>query len=182
MTATTANDSREQVKIDLCNYLTNTAKVSDREILKKAVTHIKKVADEWADDEYTTELLSMCFAPRHHAFLKTIISRLQAIDEANYKEIEEAQDKVYQTLEEQRYNIFKDEHEYEYVEGEVIVFEDRIEVQAIGFVEGFKDTLLKGGKYQGKGCWSFPLSARAKFGNELMWRKCPILFASENCK
>lgn len=182
MTTATATDTREQVKTDLCNYLTKTANVSDREILKKAVAHIKKVADEWADDDYTAELLSMCFAPRHHAFLKTIISRLQAIDEANWKTEEEAQDKVYQSLEEQRYNIFKDEYEYEYAEGEVIVFEDRIEVQAIGFVEGFKDALPKGGKYQGKGCWSFPLSARSKFGNELMWRKCPILFASENCK
>jgi hypothetical protein len=50
MTTATATDSREQVKADLCNYLTNTANVSDREILKKAVTVVKKAADEYDTD------------------------------------------------------------------------------------------------------------------------------------
>jgi hypothetical protein len=81
MTTATATDSREQVKADLCNYLTNTANVSDREILKKAVTVVKKAADE-----YDTDLLSKNFAPRHHGFLKSIVSRLQALDEAAREE------------------------------------------------------------------------------------------------
>lgn len=180
----TATDSREQVKIDLCNYLTNTANVNDREILRKAVNLIKKIAEDWAinDDEMLTQSLSHSFAVRHHNFLKSIISRLEAIQEKEWEIEEETEGKVAQSLEDQRYNIFKDDYEYDYVEGEVIVFEDHIEVQAIGFVEGFKDYLPKGGKYRGKGCWFFPLSVRAEFGNELMWRKCPILFVSENCK
>jgi hypothetical protein len=81
MTTATAIDTREQVKADLCNYLTNTAKVSDHEILKKAVTAIKKAADD-----YDTDLLSKNFAPRHHEFLKSIVSRLQALDEAAREE------------------------------------------------------------------------------------------------
>ena len=81
MTTATATDTREQVKADLCNYLTNTANVSDREVLKKAVTVVKKAADE-----YDTNLLSKNFAPRHHGFLKSIVSRLQALEEAARQE------------------------------------------------------------------------------------------------
>ena len=81
MATLTATDTREQIKTDLCNYLTNTANVSDREILKKAVATIKKIADE-----YDTDLLSKNFAPRHHGFLKSIVSRLQALDEAAREE------------------------------------------------------------------------------------------------
>ena len=81
MTTATTTDSREQAKSDLCDYLTNTANVSDREILKKAVLTIKKIADEYDD-----ELLSKNFAPRHHNFLKSIVSRLQALEEATREE------------------------------------------------------------------------------------------------
>ena len=92
----TATDTREQIKTDLCNYLTNTANVSDREVLKKAVTVIKKAADE-----YDTDLLFKNFAPRHHGFLKSIVSRLQALDEAareGYASESDAYEKVTEVM------------------------------------------------------------------------------------
>ena len=93
MTTATATDTREQVKTDLCNYFSNVANISDRETLKKCVSLIKKIADEYDDD-----LLSKNFALRHHNFLKSIISRLQAFEEAAREEYTSTADDSYERI------------------------------------------------------------------------------------
>lgn len=181
MSANTATDTREQLKKDILDYLVGLG-VKDTAKLKEACAFIKEVADRFCDaDEEYDYWLSKKFSPVTRPTIKKFILRLEALNAAELEQEMEEEFTLGGYLEEQRQNRFREEYEYEYVEGEVIITPDRIEVQAIGFVEGFKDALPKGGKYQGKGTWYFPLSARALFGNGAMWRKCAILF-HPNCK
>lgn len=181
MTTATVTDTRAQLKKDILDYLTGLS-VKDTTKLKEACAFIKDVAGRFCDtDEEYDYWLSKKFSPVTRPTIKKFILRLEALNAAELEQEMEEEFTLGSYLEEQRENRFREEYEYEYVEGEVIVTPDRIEVMAIGFVEGFKDTLPKGGKYQGKGTWYFPLSARASFGNGAMWRKCPILF-HPNCK
>ena len=86
------SDTQERIKTDLLDYLTKTAEIKDREVLKKAASSIRRIADQWGDDSLTSEMLGQNFAPRHHKFLKTIVSRLQALETKNREEYDSQSD------------------------------------------------------------------------------------------
>jgi hypothetical protein len=79
-------DTRNQIKSDLCNYFTQTAKITDKEVLKKAVCKVKSIAEELGDDSFTMERLANNFSPTHRVFLLSIINRLQVFINLEYEE------------------------------------------------------------------------------------------------
>ncbi len=123
------------------------------------------------------------FAPRHYQTVVGFVLRLEVIIDAEIDAVIGQQDKAESALEHQRSAIFRDDYEYADVPGEVIVYLDRIEVQAFGFREGFKELLPAGGKYQGKGtgCWCYPRNEKfeAVFcqARNGLYHGMPVLYA-----
>jgi hypothetical protein len=79
-------DTRDQIKSDLCDYFVKTAKITDKEVLKKAVCKVGAIAEELGDDSFTMERLANNFSPTHRVFLLSIINRLQVFINLEHEE------------------------------------------------------------------------------------------------
>ncbi len=193
---------RDELKQEFFQYMIDVAGISDAEIWNKAFgavqkavynsqpidkdlqKHFKKQLKEiglQVGDEFYYQVVQS-FSPRHYYAISNFIKRLEVIEDAEESELAKLEVAEGMYLEDQR-EIYADDYNYGDVPGEVIVYDDRIEVTAFGFQEGFKDQLPAGGKYQGKGSgtWHYPNNDeyRKVFGTG-MYCNMPILFATKN--
>lgn len=112
------------------------------------------------------------FSPAHRKTILDFCLRYQAIALAKLEAEEKAKEQLEEYLDSQRpwiamCEVARDDFELEDAldakpPGEVIITPDCIEVHALGWTDGFKNRLPRGGKYQGKGSgtWIYSLASR----------------------
>jgi hypothetical protein len=173
--------ARAELKAEIVEYAT-IATNGDRAKVVHTLTFIKDCADRFMVGSEIDEAV-LSFSQEHRAFMKQAIERLNAIVEQEVNAANAAAEAEMNYIDEQRSDFYQDDFDYDGVEAEVIIYRDKIVVQAIGFQEGFSKTLPKGGKYQGNGTgrWVYPLSKRSEFG-QTTWRNNPVFLASPECK
>jgi hypothetical protein len=173
--------ARAELKAEIIKYAT-IATNGDRAKVVHTLNFVKDCADRFLTNSEIDEAV-LSFSQEHRAFMKQAIERLNAIVEQEVNESIAASEAEDNFISEQRSAFYQDDFDYDGVEAEVIVYKDKIVVQAIGYVQGFAKTLPKGGKYQGHGTgrWVYPLSKRSEFG-QTTWRNNPVFLASPECK
>lgn len=129
--------------------------------------------------EYHTKfnwVIARHFHQKHYAIILGFVERWEKAQSAFYEAEAEAERKMEEQFESQR-EAYRDDYEYGDVPGEVKIYNDCILVEAAGFQPGLQEKLPKGGKYQGKGVWKYPLTARKHFETKTgyFWNM-PILY------
>jgi hypothetical protein len=158
------------------NNAAHTSERIDTDILGHYRKYITEVGLKRGDEFYYA--LTTNFAPRHYKSIVEFIKKIEQ-DEEEVWEAKLSQEQETESVLEKQRRLFKDDYEYGDVPGEVIVYRDRIMVHALGYREGFKDSLPKGGKYQGKGsgCWEYPITMKDVFTVGDTYQSMPVLYA-----
>lgn len=191
------NNSRNELKLEIINFL-KTIGVKEREKIIKALEVIKSAAwESWdvtkdaeirkAYKKYLTEIpvqehkefnpiIARSFGSKYYLQIKEFVKKYEQVLREEWAEEEALENQQESELDKQRRLYFHDDYEYETIPGEVIVYEDCIEVQAFGWQEGLQEKLPLGGDYQGKGRWKYPITMKDVFTRGTYFLEMPVLY------
>jgi hypothetical protein len=162
----TWTERKYQLKLDILEYF----KGANREKLVEICAWIRKQSEISAavivkfnedDGGYLQEQINGNFSPQHRATISLFCDRLTELEVEALRYMQSQR-----WWEDPQANWARDDFEYEDFlascpKAEIIIMPDVIVVRSFEFIEGFKDWIPKGGKYQGTGSskWYYPKSA-----------------------